>query len=78
MYGINTNILLSASWDKTVKLWHLSDQNSSCSLTIESHEAAVWAVLYTKQDFIITGSADKTIKIFQKDGSLIKTLTGIL
>ncbi|XKL66639.1 hypothetical protein PGB90_010059 [Kerria lacca] len=76
VYGINTNILLSASWDKTVKLWHLSDQNSSCSLTIESHEAAVWAVLYTKQDFIITGSADKTIKIFQKDGSLIKTLTG--
>lgn len=60
-----------------MKVWHLSEPQSVCVLTIESHQAAVWAVLQVRDDLIISGSADKTIKFFRANGSLVKTLTGI-
>lgn len=74
---MKTNIIISASWDKTVKMWHLSESQSKCILTMKSHEAAVWAVLQVKDDLFISGSADKTIKFFRLDGSVVKTLTGM-
>lgn len=54
----------------------ISRTGSQCLLTIKGHQQAVWAVLHTKSDLIVTGSADKTIKVHKNDGSLIKTLTG--
>lgn len=44
-------------------------------LTIKCHEAAVWAVLCLG-DKIITGSADKTIKVSNSSGNVVKTLKG--
>ena len=75
--GIESTSVLSASWDKTAKLWSFSESEPRCALTIKCHDAAVWAVLCLA-DKIITGSADKTIKISSSNGSLVKTLKGIL
>ena len=77
MNGSEEHIILSASWDKTVRMWKISPTGGTCILTICKHDAAVWTVLQTKEDLIVTGSADKTIKIFQPNGNLVKTLTGI-
>lgn len=76
MVGLQQNTILSASWDKTVKVWNLSQAGGTCVLTISKHDAAVWTVLQANEDLIITGSADKTIKCFQSNGNLVKTLTG--
>lgn len=76
--GLALNTILSASWDKSVKVWSLSPTGSQCLLTIRGHQQAVWAVLHTTSDFIVTGSADKIIKVHKNDGSLIRTLTGSL
>lgn len=76
--GIEVNTIVSASWDKTAKVWSLSGSEPSCLKTIKGHEAAVWAVLCIRKSLIVTGSADKTIKIFGNDANLLKTLKGML
>lgn len=73
--GIESTSVLSASWDKTAKLWNFSESERRCVLTVSCHEAAVWAVLCISGK-IITGSADKTIKVSSSLGSVEKTLRG--
>ncbi|KAL4236565.1 hypothetical protein ACF0H5_004950 [Mactra antiquata] len=64
--------LLSGSWDKTAKVW----LSQKCVLTLEGHEAAVWAVaIMPEQGVMLTGSADKTIKVW-KAGKCEKTIRG--
>lgn len=70
------NVFLSASWDTTVKMWFISDKQAECILTIKSHQLSVWAVLHMKCNLILSGSADKTIRVFSANGSLIKIFTG--
>lgn len=72
--GIEENTILSASWDKTAKLWDLV----TCKVisTFSGHEAAVWSVIQLPDGVIATASADKKIKIWIKNGSCIRTLSG--
>ncbi|EDO36511.1 predicted protein [Nematostella vectensis] len=64
--------LLSGSWDKTAKVW----LGPKCVMTLEGHDAAVWAVLLMPDHgLMLTGSADKTIKLW-KAGSCQSTFTG--
>lgn len=72
------NVVLSASWDATVKMWSISEDDTKCILTIKIDQTSVWAVLHMKRDLIVTGSADKLIRLFNVNGVLIKTLTGTL
>lgn len=70
------NVVLSASWDATVKMWRISEADTKCILTIKIDQTSIWAVLHMKQDLIVIGSADKLIRLFNVNGILIKTLTG--
>lgn len=72
--GAKANTLLSASWDMTTKLWCLETQQSK--LTIQAHEMAVWAVVQLSNGIIVTGCADKSIKLHSEEGVYLKTLTG--
>ncbi|KAL1449471.1 hypothetical protein WDU94_001975, partial [Cyamophila willieti] len=72
--GAKENSLLSGSWDTTAKLWCLESQQSN--LTIRSHEMAVWGVVQLTNGIIVTGCADKTIKLHSEEGAFLKTLTG--
>ena len=66
--------LLSASWDKTAKVW----LNQKCVMTLEGHEAAVWAgAIMPEQGVMLTGSADQTIKVW-KAGRCERTIRGTL
>ncbi|XP_026683533.1 phospholipase A-2-activating protein [Diaphorina citri] len=58
----------------TAKLWCLESQQ--CKLTIRQHEMAVWGVIQLANGIIVTGCADKTIKLHSEEGEFLKTLTG--
>eukprot|EP00961_Rhodomonas_salina_P190736 2573495-Rhodomonas_salina.2 len=68
-----TGQLVSASWDKTVRVWDLNTRQ--CTATLKGHEQAVWSVLALENGAILSGSADKTIKLWDNN-VCTKTFTG--
>ena len=69
-------ILVSASKDKTIKIWHL--KTGELISTLKGHIDGVCAVALSKDEQIVaSGSADKTIKLWHlKTGELLSTFTG--
>mmetsp|Transcript_870 Transcript_870/g.1758 ORF Transcript_870/g.1758 Transcript_870/m.1758 type:complete len:815 (-) Transcript_870:632-3076(-) len=65
--------LLSASWDKTARVW----DKGVCIHTLIGHEAAVWSVLPLEDGTgrVLTASADRTIKLWEQD-RCVKTFIG--
>jgi phospholipase A-2-activating protein len=59
--------IVSGSWDMEARLWEVGKWGESTVL--QGHTASVWAVLAYDSDTIITGCADKQIRIFQTSGS---------
>ncbi|KAE8354825.1 PUL domain-containing protein [Aspergillus coremiiformis] len=64
--------VVSGSWDSTAKLWKVGKWE--CDVTFDGHQGSVWAVLAYDKDTIITGCADKAIRIFSASGTLLKTI----
>lgn len=58
VFSAVSNLLYSASWDKTAKVW----KDGACLHTLEGHQAALWAVLPVEdaEGRVLTASADKT------------------
>ncbi|XP_026490148.2 phospholipase A-2-activating protein [Vanessa tameamea] len=73
--GHDFGVLISSSWDNTARVWNLNTPQMS-PVILRGHEAAVWAALELKNGTLATASADKTIKLWRKDGALLSTLTG--
>eukprot|EP00249_Psilotum_nudum_P017396 c26299_g1_i2 orf=1174-2790(-) len=72
-------LLYSSSWDKTVKVWRLSDLK--CIESIQAHDDAVNAVAVGTDGILYTGSGDSTVKVWAKVPTmdrhdLIQTLDG--
>ncbi|KAF5747083.1 putative F-box and wd40 domain protein [Tripterygium wilfordii] len=58
-------LLYSASWDRTVKVWRISD--SKCLESINAHDDAVNSVVASFEGMVFTGSADGTVKVWRKE-----------
>lgn len=60
-------LLYSASWDKTLKIWRISD--SRCLESIPAHDDAVNAavVASSSEGLVFTGSADGTVKAWRRE-----------
>ncbi|KAF8393409.1 hypothetical protein HHK36_021653 [Tetracentron sinense] len=58
-------LLYSSSWDKTVKVWRISD--SKCLESISAHDDAVNSVVAGFDGLIFTGSADGSVKIWRRE-----------
>ncbi|KAL0450268.1 UNVERIFIED_CONTAM: protein JINGUBANG [Sesamum latifolium] len=58
-------MLYSASWDKTIKVWRISD--SKCLESINAHDDAVNSVIAGFDGLVFTGSADGTIKVWRRE-----------
>ena len=56
-----SNKLISASNDKTIKIWNLN--SGECLKTLNDHQDSVTSILITSTAFI-SGSIDKTVKIW--------------
>ncbi|XP_076886553.1 protein JINGUBANG-like [Bidens hawaiensis] len=58
-------ILYSGSWDKTLRVWRLSD--SKCLESVKAHDDAVNAVVVGFDGLVFTGSADGSVKVWRKE-----------
>jgi len=68
--------LISASWDKSVKIWDFD--TGECLNTLTGHSDWVRSVAISRDSStIVSGSQDNTIKVWNvKNGNCINTLTG--
>ncbi|XP_021758862.1 protein JINGUBANG-like [Chenopodium quinoa] len=58
-------ILYSSSWDRTFKVWRISD--SRCLESVAAHEDAVNSVVTSSEGMVFTGSADGTVKVWRRE-----------
>jgi WD40 repeat protein len=56
--------LASCSYDRTIKIWSLTDGNYSCTQTLEGHQHHVRKIIQLKDGSLASCSYDKTIKIW--------------
>lgn len=69
--------LYSASWDRTFKIWRVSD--FKCLESVKNaHEDAINAIVVSSDGLVYTGSADKKIKIWKKNETKKHFLIGTL
>ncbi|KAK1417471.1 hypothetical protein QVD17_26598 [Tagetes erecta] len=59
------HLLYSGSWDKTFKVWRLSD--SKCLESVNAHDDAVNSVIAAFDGFVFSGSADGTMKVWRRE-----------
>ncbi|KAK8486668.1 hypothetical protein V6N13_080705 [Hibiscus sabdariffa] len=59
-------LLYSGSWDKTMKVWRIS--NHKCLESVDdAHDDAINSVVDGFDDFVFTGSADGTVKAWKRE-----------
>ena len=64
-FSVDSQVLVSGSYDQTIKLWDTSTGENMATLT--GHQAAVYSVAYSLDGkLIVSGSADKTVKLWQQ------------
>ncbi|KAL3621198.1 hypothetical protein CASFOL_036110 [Castilleja foliolosa] len=57
-------LIYSGSWDKTLKVWRISD--SKCLESIKVHDDSVNSVVVCADGLVFTGSADGTVKAWRR------------
>ncbi|KAF2139104.1 uncharacterized protein K452DRAFT_276121 [Aplosporella prunicola CBS 121167] len=72
--GEDGRTIVSGGWDQEARIWQVGNWESS--VVLRGHQGSVWAVLAYDRETIITGCADKQIRIFNPAGKLLRTITG--
>ena len=63
--AIQGNLIVSGSWDKTVKVWEYNENEWKCVETLEGHSSSVTAVAISADGKrIVSGSEDNTAKVW--------------
>ncbi|XP_015115181.1 phospholipase A-2-activating protein [Diachasma alloeum] len=73
--GHEDGTYLSSSWDLSAKLWGL-DNPEEPRLILHGHSLSVWCVADLKSGLIVTGSADKLVIVWSRDGTALHKLEG--
>ncbi|KAF5729295.1 myosin heavy chain kinase B-like [Tripterygium wilfordii] len=73
--AVNNGFIYSGSWDKTLKVWRISDLK--CLESIKAHDDAINALVACKGT-VYSASADGKIKAWGKEGKSSHSLKGIL
>ncbi|KAL5557185.1 hypothetical protein UlMin_039421 [Ulmus minor] len=59
------SLLYSSSWDKTFKVWRVS--NFKCLESVKAHDDAVNSLVTGFDGLVFTGSADGTVKVWRRE-----------
>ncbi|KAF1421404.1 putative cytosolic iron-sulfur protein assembly protein CIAO1, partial [Spheniscus magellanicus] len=63
----NQELLASASYDDTVKLYHEEEDDWVCCATLEGHESTVWSVAFDRSgERLASCSDDKTVRVWRR------------
>ena len=60
---LSGNRLVSSSYDKTLKVWDISQDKFTLLKTLKGHDEHVFKVISLTNDIIASGSYDRTIRI---------------
>ncbi|XP_021731672.1 protein JINGUBANG-like [Chenopodium quinoa] len=65
-------LLYSGSWDKTIKVWRISD--GKCLESFEAHDDAINSIVVGYDGLVFSGSADGTVKVWRRelDGNTVR------
>ncbi|CAN4085935.1 unnamed protein product [Withania somnifera] len=63
--AVNDGLMYSVSWDKTLKIWKMSD--FSCLESVLGHADAINAIVVSQDGVVYTASADGEIKVWQRE-----------
>lgn len=59
--------LVSCSYDDCIKVWDYEDDEYFCKQTLSEHDSTVWCIAFSHDGkYLVSGSEDKTIKVFSK------------
>ena len=72
---VHNGLIYSGSWDKTLKVWSVSDLK--CLESIKAHDDAINGLVACK-GIVYSASADGKIKAWGKEGKNLHTLKGVL
>lgn len=64
----NHNILVSCSYDDTIKFFHMNEENDGwkCFETLSSHTSTVWSLDFSASgEFLATCSDDRTVRVWK-------------
>ena len=61
----NNNQLISASADKTIKIWNIFKQTLTLTKTLPSHSSHVYKVITLNNNYFASCSFDNTLKIWE-------------
>lgn len=67
--------IVSGGWDSQARIWDL--EKGETVVELKGHKANVWAVLAYDEKHIITGCADKHIRIYNPGGKLMQDIAGL-
>ncbi|KAG8364278.1 hypothetical protein BUALT_Bualt19G0111700 [Buddleja alternifolia] len=62
---VDHGLLYSGSWDRTLKVWRISD--FKCVESIDAHDDALNSVAVAFDGMVFTGSADGTVKAWRRE-----------
>lgn len=77
-FSNDARTLVTASWDGTIKLWEVDLKTNKYILkkTLNSSSGGVWKVAISPSGEIVSTGRDGTLKLWDKNGQLLQTLTG--
>ena len=71
--AVKNKVLISGSWDKTIKYWDIN--TGECLRTLKGHTSPVESIKVGSDNFLISSSGDHTIKVWNiKTGDCRQTL----
>ncbi|KAF7823527.1 protein JINGUBANG-like [Senna tora] len=70
--ALNQGLMYSASWDKSFKIWDVSDNNYRCVESVKAHEDAINVVAVSSGGTVYTASADGSIRVWEREEKVNK------
>jgi WD40 repeat protein len=79
-FKCDTNQLISSSWDKSIRIWSLNENEADTSIGIcvrllNGHMGYVYCLKLFDEDYLASGSEDKCFRVWQlSTGKCVQTV----